>query len=295
MRGDGYLTDHGEEHVRKVEKRASELIELGRPNSITPYEAYLLLLAIYFHDVGNVFGRRTHEQRAIDIMTRIRPMLGFDDVEFRTVSNLARAHGGTTPDGGEDTIALLPANEPVMGFPVRKQALAAVLRLADELAEDSSRAARFLTGVPDTIPELSRLHHSYAKSLHSLIIDRDKRTIEMHFDTTAAQVISRFPTPAKSVYLIDELLRRTVKTFAETKYCMRYMADFVRIERVSARIAIFREENSSLLLGEIGYRLEDRGYPDIGVKRLKEICESPPLNGTELRKHIQGKIKELSK
>src|SRR5438552_2406535 len=48
----GFLTDHGPEHVNTVIRRASHLV--GNPDGkLSPYEAYVLLMAIHFHDVGN--------------------------------------------------------------------------------------------------------------------------------------------------------------------------------------------------------------------------------------------------
>jgi hypothetical protein len=53
LRGDGYLTDHGPEHIDTVIRRASELVR-PVPGQLTAYEAYLLVMAIHFHDVGNI-------------------------------------------------------------------------------------------------------------------------------------------------------------------------------------------------------------------------------------------------
>src|SRR4051794_37537655 len=46
VQGDGYLTDHGPEHIRTVIKRAGELLAYpseGFPH-LEPYEVYLLLM-----------------------------------------------------------------------------------------------------------------------------------------------------------------------------------------------------------------------------------------------------------
>ena len=54
---DGFLTDHGPEHVKTVARRAADLLHYPEPTfpQLTPYEVYLLLLAIHFHDVGNLY------------------------------------------------------------------------------------------------------------------------------------------------------------------------------------------------------------------------------------------------
>ena len=59
LKDGGFLTDHGPKHIDTVIQRASSL--LAHPSQsfpqISAYEVYILLLAIHFHDVGNIFGR----------------------------------------------------------------------------------------------------------------------------------------------------------------------------------------------------------------------------------------------
>jgi len=63
-----YLNNHGPGHVANVINRASDLLqELGV--ELSPFEGYLLLGAIQFHDVGNIFGRSEHEKKCIGLCT----------------------------------------------------------------------------------------------------------------------------------------------------------------------------------------------------------------------------------
>ena len=55
-----FLNGHGEEHVKQVIKRASDLLIKSKVK-LTPYECYLLLISIYIHDSGIIFGRKEHE------------------------------------------------------------------------------------------------------------------------------------------------------------------------------------------------------------------------------------------
>ena len=69
--GDGWLTDHGPKHIATVIRRASDL--LCGDSFLTPYESYILLLSIHFHDVGNVFGREKHEKKICLLYTSPSP------------------------------------------------------------------------------------------------------------------------------------------------------------------------------------------------------------------------------
>lgn len=68
LHGDGLLTDHGVEHVKMVIQNAGKLVGDMQYKRLNGYEIYLLLLAIHFHDVGNVCGRQEHEKKIDDII-----------------------------------------------------------------------------------------------------------------------------------------------------------------------------------------------------------------------------------
>jgi hypothetical protein len=61
LKDGGFLTDHGPDHIKTVIKRASDLVSTTEFD-LEPYEVYLLLMAIHFHDVGHIKnGRYQHE------------------------------------------------------------------------------------------------------------------------------------------------------------------------------------------------------------------------------------------
>src|SRR5947209_2956468 len=109
----------------------------------TAYEIYLLLAAIHIHDLGNFFGRASHEINADKVMLELGPMLGADDVEKFKIREIAQAHGGKV-NGDKDKIGRLQLEDHIFSHAIRPRFLAALLRLADELADDSTRASRFM-------------------------------------------------------------------------------------------------------------------------------------------------------
>ena len=81
LHGDGLLTDHGVEHVKMVIQNAGKLVGDMQYKRLNGYEIYLLLLAIHFHDVGNVCGRQEHEKKIDDIITALGDRLPLDTPE----------------------------------------------------------------------------------------------------------------------------------------------------------------------------------------------------------------------
>ena len=219
-----FLTDHGPEHVTRVVERAGDLLAdpIGTYPQLTPYETYLLLMAIQFHDVGNLYGRDAHEEKVGEIMERMGSLVGDEMVEKAAIKKIARAHGGTV-NGSRDTIVHLPHQDLILHHPVHYRALAAILRFADELSDDYRRAARLLEAL-DVIPEKSLMHHRYSESLHSVGVDAHEHLIILKYWVTKDKAD---PTciDGETVYLLDEIYRRTVKMHHEREYCMRFTRD----------------------------------------------------------------------
>jgi hypothetical protein len=253
---------------------------------LSPYEGYLLLAAIQVHDVGNIFGRKGHEKQHGQLEER----LGNETIEKRMITKIAEAHGGSV-DGDKDTIVRLEQNDTILGKPVRPRLLAALVRFADELADDRTRAARFAVehGV---VPENSLIFHKYSEALHSVIVDIKGQAIDLHFEISDADARLRFPKGAKQVYLLDEIIERTLKMHRERVYCTRFMRPEITLDSVNAKITVYAAPTAEAPypaeLKKIGYRLEDRGYPDseYGVcdmcPELKTWHNGVPLSGDAL-------------
>jgi hypothetical protein len=284
-----FLNDHGPAHVATVIKRASDLVSADTCE-LTPYETYVLLAAIQLHDIGNILGRTNHESRPRDLEGRLEGLLGDDSAEKRLVRGIAEAHGGTN-NGDKDTIRQL-VEDPVLNQKVRTRFLAGILRFADELADDSQRISTFAIE-NNAIPDGSRLFHKYSRSLQSVIIDLKGQAINLHYDLTRADAQEEFSKDNAKLYLIDEILNRTVKMHRERTYCIRFLRPSIQLECINIKINVFKSNNSPDTLFSIGYRLEDKGYPTMPEQGIYEICpelstwrNGQPLNGSRLLAEI---------
>lgn len=265
-----YLTNHGKTHIDTVIQRASSLLQKSTCK-LTPYEGYILLLAIHFHDVGNIYGRTNHEQKCKEIMSRLGVLAGEDEPEKRVIIKVASAHGGYI-NNSKDTISSLNVDHPVLGKRVRKRLLAAILRFADEIADDSTRASRFLFE-ENSIPVWSRVYHAYSISLHSVLVDENQ--IELAFEIEKDMILEKFVKHENGVdeeiFLIDEIYERTMKMHRERVYCMRFLRPDFDIQKIKVTIEIY--DKNEIVHGEkIQYTLEDSGYPDKHQDGIYSIC-----------------------
>jgi hypothetical protein len=267
LSGGDYLNDHGPGHIAAVISRASALVG-SDACKLTSYELYLLLVAIQVHDVGNILGRIGHEQQPKRLSVDLDAKMGPNAVEKRLIFDVAAAHGGDR-NGNRDTIAYLPPIANVLNQRVRPQFLAAIVRLADELADDQTRAARFPleNGV---LPRKSQVFHEYSKSLQSVIIDLQGRDIQLDFELSAGDLIRTFGKLGTEEYLIEEILARTQKMHRERMYCMRFLAPDVKLDRITVTVRIYHAPYNTELK-KLGWRLEEKGYPGTDTT-IYELC-----------------------
>ena len=286
--GGEHLTDHGPQHIQTVMRRASSLLSHPAENfpQITAYEAYLLLTAIHFHDVGNILGRVDHESKLAEVMEKLYTHTGEEMVERQAICKIAGVHSGKI-EGSRDTISTLPREELVRSHRVRYQALAALLRFADELADESHRADR-TAEVLGLLPAESEIYHAYARSLHSVGVMPEQSLVDLKYSFVKEDALRTFrkrisEDSVEEVYLLDEIFSRTVKMHFEREYCMRFTRGIVHIEAISVSIEVFADRHSIAPCVEpIGFRLQERGYPGAEGVSIVDICPDLTLTGEAL-------------
>ncbi len=269
-----YLTDHGPKHIEMVLRRATKLVRskssLGAAVEYTPclsaYEVFLLILGIHFHDVGNMYGRAQHEQRILEVMEKVDSLQFIQWFERKEIAKIALCHGGTI-HGDKNTIGTLLAPELNFGeVTYRPQLIAAVLRLADELADESSRADTFGLKTPQELPPACLIFHKYAAALHSVAIKQGE--ISLSFNLHVDDATQTFEKADKNgtiqkVYLLDEIYERSLKTYNEMVYCGRFMRQIdLQFYSVRVSIQVFKSRSNVLPVRNIDYVIGDAGYPE---------------------------------
>ena len=176
------LTDHSPKHIQNVVNNCGKLIDI---NSLNPIEHYLLLLCAYFHDLGNHYGRKEHQHYAGKCFAKIYKGDMGETIIMRLkqmVTDICQAHCGEASDKTTNTLKYVNREDYIFENTVRLQALAAVLRFADELAEGRQRTNKFLNEAGVIDPE-SSIYHVYADSTH-IAIDSNQKRINLNYTVT---------------------------------------------------------------------------------------------------------------
>lgn len=292
IKGDGLLTDHGVGHIADVMAHASMLLA-DNVKKLYGYEIYLLLLAIHFHDLGNIDGREDHEMYIDEVMSKMGDRLPLDIAEKNFVIAIATAHGGYV-DGDKDTIHHVNVDDTCNGVKVRAKLLAAILRLADELSDNFNRSN--YKGIE--IPTENEAYHEYSKSLTPVGID--KETMSFHFRIPYELTQRKIGKGDKKVFLYDEVLARLAKTMRELEYCRSYADSFIQVTTLNVKIDILKPGSQLKVKDTITFRLRLQGYPNSKEKSIKSYLDLPEeqvagnkreikySNGSDLRKAMKG-------
>lgn len=257
-----YLNDHGERHIKKVIEKASELLS-NNQEILSPYEIFFLLLAIQIHDAGHIInGRDEHAKNAQLIINKFGKE-NLSAVEKKYISQIAKAHSGK-----DDPIGILNEEQIVSNEKVNLKLIAAIVRLADELADDTTRASSFLLD-NNLIGESSLIFHQISQCLDSCIVESNQ--IRMNYYLTEEHLQKTYKLGNDDVFLLDEIYSRTVKTLTESLYCNRFLPEIIKIKSVNVIITI-ESENSEVEPKVISYRLEEVGYPNTPYNNIFEIC-----------------------
>ena len=283
-----WLTDHGPEHVATVIRRAGDLVFIDEC-VLTPYEAYILLLAAHFHDIGNIFGRDEHTQKIRQVMFKLdKTLVGDNNLEKRMICDIAMAHGGyVREEGGKDTIGKLPWDDPPdrSNSAARVKKLAAILRLADELSDDNTRTSRFVQEASKEVLPGSEIFHGYASQLRPVIVSHDTRSIDVRFELNTELINKKLRKGTDEKYLYDEILDRTCKMYREYIYCNRFMLPDIVLQRINVHIDVCTD-NYSDILGTIKYTMAEEGYP--GRPRKIQDLSPEVVAGDVIKQRVES-------
>jgi hypothetical protein len=271
------LNKHGKGHIEKVISCASDIAEciIDDTVKLTPFEIFNLLCAIQIHDIGNMYGRENHTTSFKADFDKYANESFITNAALRNcIFEIAKVHGGKI-NNDEDTFeaARLRSKLTILHKDVRQRLLAAILRFADELSDDSSRALE----VNDKMPEYSKLFHAYSRVLHTVKIEKEEKEnafyIKLCYYMTLQEALNDYKKLVRDkngkivpsvIPLIREILERTIKMERERRYCSRYLLSYIILKHIKVEIGI--DMGGLVGVKPIEYTLRETGYPSENIE-----------------------------
>ena len=170
--------DHGPGHIERVLEKFDQLIDgnPARPELLRPYELFLAMLSILYHDIGMLRGRAGHADTS-GLLVGDENNDYLIDARDRDVIGAAVVSHSSSKDIAEQTAGFAD-EELIGGQSVRPRVIAALVRLADELDEDYRRAD------PDlqrrlNVPEESRFFWEFCQRINGIKPDLGSHDINI--------------------------------------------------------------------------------------------------------------------
>ena len=270
------MTTHGPRHVAdlitNLDKLARNIDQKGNSNMgrLDIHEAYILLCSAHLHDVGNIGGRKNHPDEIRDKIASNKTRIA-GTFSAQQIFEVASAHGGEDEEFGKDKIRRIRTGK---GTGPRLQLLAAMLRLADELAENPERVPEAILERLKAVPE-SLLAFAYARCFQDFHIEGE--TLQINFRVCPSQRNLTTEVEGDTVTFFKFLETRIDKMEKEAKYCSQYGRPELNIAEIKIAIFFHEDEIPSKVERTANLTLElEQGYPE-ELRPLSERC--PELRG----------------
>lgn len=241
-----FFTDHGPEHFDEVLKYAGQLLGINEKSQkceLKTYEVFLLLAGVLVHDAGNVRGRLNHESQAMAILKEMGTSIFNWPFERKIIAEIAASHGGKVKDS-KDTINTRIKNRSTdfLSITFRPMLIAAIVRFADEICENSGRTSNYLIN-NQAIPKPSEVFHKYAASITGCTVDLESRRVNVNYSVSSPDISIRFGKGDKEVFLVDEIFERIEKMYQELMYCSRFFDGVIKVDSIRAKITVYDNED----------------------------------------------------
>ncbi|TWT67043.1 hypothetical protein Pla123a_44730 [Posidoniimonas polymericola] len=203
------LTDHGPRHIADVMRKVFSIIGSDKSDhGLEARDLYILLQSILFHDVGNLHGRRRHNEQIGNMFISARGNGDELRRERDLVVRTARAHSGKSSAGNENTLIELDDQAHSPFGPIKQRSIAAILRLGDELAEGPQRTTRYYREFIG-YTEDAQIFHEYSRCT-STMADRAAGRICLTYDIDIEDFLTdeEFDKARRPCRLTPDELRR---------------------------------------------------------------------------------------
>lgn len=236
-----WYTDHGKKHIESIIKTASNMIE-PQYSQFNELELYIFLSSIIWHDVGMVIARANHEQIVNEEMKKFNLILGKDFLIMAAINKIVRAHTGPYKFESLNTAEIIEYNGKT--YEVNVRALAAMLRLADEISEDYNRIDKKLLD-EEMVPEENMIYWEFADSVKLSYPNPKRSCIDLKITIEKEKVLRKYfyndtkiPHEGNEIQFFDYILWRIDKINKERIMCSPEIRQYSTLNCLKITIAI---------------------------------------------------------
>jgi hypothetical protein len=229
--------DHGFTHIERVLEKLSDIVGTRPLAALGPYELFLTMMAVLYHDIGLMRQRHDHADISALLVSLESNEYLVSARDRDVIQSAVASHSGhkdiETETSGFPEVLLMGAER------VRPKVVAALVRLADELDEDSRRADPILQARLG-VPEESRFFWEFCRRIGGIQAVPEARVIRVQVEFQSEDI--------GRLVLLDLGQRAFVAAFAdklekinrERVYANRFLPEPMRYERLLVTVRPIR-------------------------------------------------------
>lgn len=249
-----FKTDHGIGHINRILEKLSCFLKPhlplpGNPNEriIDVENLNLLMHAVLWHDLGNLYGRLDHPQNITKVFREVDSFL-YEPSHMNWILKIALAHSG--PESIEKNIEETSAT--IYDSTIYPRFLSALLRISDEIDEDRRRAEGRVISI---LPKEETAFWQFCLCTDSIIpvyqadsLGNAALEIQIKCRMRDKDIGTKWMKKTSEVTAVNEYISRINKMNEERIYCNKFLQQysalyFRKIDGINTEIAIYDEND----------------------------------------------------
>ena len=228
--------NHGPGHIKRVLDKLGELLgdRALEEKTITPYELFLSMMAILYHDVGILKERKGHGDHSASFLDIDANDYIFDERDKRIMRAAVVSHSSSKDIEAE--CRQFSSTEYIGSQTARPRVVAALVRLADELDEDFRRAD---TKVAEHIgiPESSRFYWAFSQRIQGIRPNPKTLDIDIQIRFEPADAGDVVGVDGRKRSFISAYAEKLAKTNRERTYVAGFLPDALRYRQMIVTVS----------------------------------------------------------
>lgn len=253
-----WYTDHGKKHVESIIHAMGDLLihSYGRLNEM---EIFILLCATIFHDTGMTISRDEHADNVKEIIQNMRFLIT-DITVSRRINEIARAHSSKSDLDQLNLIDSCTFND--INYDIQTKALAAMLRLADDISETRYRIDPDLLS---KVPEENIIFWHYANAVESVVISATDMNCKITICIPKSILLKEFKYDSGTKIFFEYVLERIEKSYKERVLCSLEFRNIVVISAFKIEMNIMSDDMYDKIKG-ITFEINENYFQTMSLK-----------------------------
>lgn len=253
-----WYTDHGQKHVESIIHTMGELLihSYGRLNEM---EIFILLCACIFHDTGMTISRDEHADNVKQIIQNMRILIT-DITVLSQINEIARAHSSKRELTQISLLDSCTFNN--INYNIQTRALAAMLRLADDISETRYRIDPDLL---NKVPEENVIFWQYANSVESVVVSATDMNCKIKISIPKSILLKEYKYDSGTKVFFEYVLERIEKSYKERVLCSIEFRNIVVISAFKIEMKIMSDDMFDKIDG-IEFEINENYFQTMSLK-----------------------------